>query len=67
VATPGAAAGVVVEEPGHGPILLSPSASPGIHAGNLAANPLVALAFLISRRRPPVLRSVGQPPDGGTG
>jgi hypothetical protein len=59
VATLGAAAGVVVGERWHGPVLLSLSTGHGIHAGNLAAIPLVALAFLIGRRRSPVLRSVG--------
>ncbi len=61
MATLGAAAGVVLGEPWHGPVLLSLSTGHGIHAGNLAAIPLVALAFLIGRRRSPVLRSVGQP------
>ena len=57
----GAAAGVVVGEPWHGPVLLSLSTGHGIHAGNLAALPLVALAFLVGRRGSPGLRSVGQP------
>jgi hypothetical protein len=61
VATLGTAAGVVVGEPWHGPVLLSLSSGHGIHAGNLAALPLVALAFLIGRRGSPGLRSVGQP------
>jgi hypothetical protein len=50
VATLGAAAGVVVGEPWHGPVLLSLSTGHGIHLGNLAALPLVALALLIRRR-----------------
>jgi Concanavalin A-like lectin/glucanases superfamily len=61
VATLGAAAGVVVGEPWHGPVLLSLSTGHGIHAGNLVAIPLVALAFLIGRGRSPALRSVVQP------
>jgi hypothetical protein len=61
VATLGAAAGIVVGEPWHGPVLLSLSTGHGVHAGNLAAVPLVALAFCIGRRGSPVLRSVGRP------
>jgi Concanavalin A-like lectin/glucanases superfamily len=61
VGTLGAAAGVVMGEPWDGPVLLSLSTGHGIHAGNLAAIPLVALAFLIGRRRSPALCSVGQP------
>jgi hypothetical protein len=57
----GAAAGVVVGEPWRGPVLLSLSTGHGMHAGNLAALPLVALAFLIGRRGSPGMRSVGQP------
>ena len=61
VATVGAAAGVVVWEPWHGPVLLSLSTGHGIHAGNLVAIPLVALAFCFGRRGSRSLRSVGQP------
>jgi Concanavalin A-like lectin/glucanases superfamily len=61
VATLGAAAGVVVGEPWSGPVLLSLSTGHGIHAGNLAAIPLVALAFCIGRRGSRGLRPVGQP------
>jgi hypothetical protein len=61
VATVGAAVGVVVEEPWHGPVLLSLSTGHGIHAGNLAAIPLVVLAFCIGRRGSRSMRSVGQP------
>jgi hypothetical protein len=61
VATLGAAAGVVVGEPWRGPVLLSLSTGHGMHAGNLAALPLVALAFLIGCRGSPALRSVAQP------
>lgn len=61
MATLGAAAGVVVGEPWHGPVLLSLSTGHGIHAGNLAALPLVALAFLIGGRGSPGLHSVWQP------
>jgi hypothetical protein len=56
VATLGSAAGVVVGEPWRGPILLSLSAGHGMHAGNPAAIPLVALAFLIGCRGSPALR-----------
>ena len=61
MATLGAAAGVVVGEPWRGPVLLSLSTGHGMHAGNLAALPLVALAFLIGCRGSPALRSVAQP------
>jgi hypothetical protein len=50
VATVGAAVGVVVGEPWHGPVLLSLSTGHGIDAGNLAAIPFVALAICIGRR-----------------
>jgi hypothetical protein len=60
VATLGAAAAIVVGEPWQGPVLLSLSTGHGIHLGNLAAVPFVALAFLIGRRGSPVPRSVGQ-------
>jgi Concanavalin A-like lectin/glucanases superfamily len=61
VGTLGAAAGVIMGEPWDGPVLLSLSTGHGIHAGNLAAIPLVALAFLIGRRRSPARCSVGRP------
>ena len=61
MATVGAAAGVVVGEPWHGPVLLSLSTGHGIHAGDLAAIPLVVLAFCIGRRGSRSPRSVGQP------
>jgi hypothetical protein len=61
VATFGAAAGVVVGEPWHGPIIMSLSTGHGIHAGNLAAIPLVALAICIGRRGSLGLPSAGQP------
>lgn len=60
VATFGAAAGVVVGEPWHGPIIMSLSTGHGIHAGNLAAIPLVALAICIGRRGSLGLPSAGQ-------
>jgi hypothetical protein len=45
----GAAAGVVVREPWHGPVILSLSTGHGIHAGNLAVVPLIALAVVLGR------------------
>jgi Concanavalin A-like lectin/glucanases superfamily len=57
--TLGAAVGVVVREPWHGPVLLSLSSGHGIHSGNLAAVPFVALAIAIGRRGSLGLRSVG--------
>jgi hypothetical protein len=58
-ATLGAAVGVVVWEPSHGPVLLSLSSGHGIHSGNLAAVPFVALAIAIGRRRSLGVRAVG--------
>ena len=49
VVTLGAAAGLVLREPWHGPVILSLSTGHGIHAGNLAVVPLVALAIVLGR------------------
>ena len=49
VVTLGAAAGVVLREPWHGPVILSLSTGHGIHAGNLAVVPLIALAIVLGR------------------
>jgi hypothetical protein len=49
----GAAVGVVVWEPWHGPVILSLSTGHGIDAGNVAAVPFVALAIAIGRRASP--------------
>jgi hypothetical protein len=45
----GAAVGVVVREPWHGPVILSLSTGHGIDAGDLPVVPLVALAVYIGR------------------
>lgn len=47
--TLGAAVGVVVREPWHGPVILSLSTGHGIDAGDLPVVPLVALAVYIAR------------------
>jgi hypothetical protein len=47
----GAAVGLVVWEPWHGPVILSLSSGHGITTGNLLAAPLVALAICIGRVR----------------
>jgi Concanavalin A-like lectin/glucanases superfamily len=46
----GAAVGLVLREPWHGPVILSLSTGHGVHAGNLAVVPLVALAIVMGRR-----------------
>src|SRR5262245_52362951 len=45
----GAAVGLVVREPWHGPIILSLSTGHGVHAGNLVVIPLLALAIVMIR------------------
>jgi hypothetical protein len=57
----GAAVGVVVWEPWHGPIILSLTTGHGIDAGDLWVVPLVALAIVIGRRGSLHLRALGQP------
>ncbi|HKA82324.1 MAG TPA: LamG domain-containing protein [Acidimicrobiales bacterium] len=61
VVTLGVAAGVVLREPWHGPVILSLSTGHGIHAGNLAVAPLVALAILLVRCASGIPRSGGHP------
>jgi hypothetical protein len=57
----GAAVGLVLQEPWHGPVILSLSTGHGIHAGNLAVVPLVALAVVMGRRALPLAPSGGHP------
>jgi hypothetical protein len=57
----GAAVGVVVWEPWHGPVILSLSTGHGIDAGDLLVVPLVALAIAIGRRGSQHLRADGHP------
>jgi hypothetical protein len=60
----GAAVGLVVWEPWHGPVILSLSTGHGIHAGNLVAVPLVVLAISIGPGGSLHLRAGGQPIRG---
>jgi hypothetical protein len=53
----GAAVGVVVWEPWHGPVILSLSSRHGVAAGDLAVVPLVAVAIWIGRGGSPRLRA----------
>ncbi len=57
----GAAAGMVLREPWHGPVILSFSTGHGIHAGNLAVVPLVALAVVLGGRLARLPGSDGHP------
>jgi hypothetical protein len=57
----GAAVGLVLREPWHGPVILSLSTGHGIHAGNLAVVPLVALAIVMARRALLLAPSGGHP------
>jgi hypothetical protein len=56
----GAAVGLVVWEPWHGPIVLSLSSAHGITTGNLLAAPLLVLAVYIVLRRLPSWRAAGR-------
>ena len=57
----GAAVGVVMWEPWHGPVILALSTGHGIDAGDLAVVPLVALAIAIGRRGSQHVRANGHP------
>jgi hypothetical protein len=57
----GVAAGVIVHEPWHGPIVLSLSSARGVSAGDLLAVPLVVLAVRIARAGRPRHRRASSP------
>jgi hypothetical protein len=50
-------------EPGHGPVILSLSASHGIHTGDLAAVPLFALGVVLGRAQATIGLPAARPAD----